>query len=360
VSTARSTARACLICGKTFAPRRAEAVYCSPACYRAAYDAALALADLETKGRVWGEGTERRARCPYCGDDHAQDRAHACLAVNADTGAWECHRCERRGRLREHWQAPRDEAAAEPAPTRRTKRSRRPPAPAAPPPPREPSPAELADAAERRARLRRMWGAAVPIDAPEAAPGAAYLEGRCIPLETAAAGRLRFARDWYGRPAVVAPVQGSDGRLVAAEGRYTDGGTNPKGRTTGPKGTGVFVATPGALDTNWPVLCEGPLTALSVAACGWAAVALCGQKWPPWLAARLAYRDVVVALDEGETKTEAAAAALVRELRAVGATPYRLRWAAGVDANDRLRAVGVAAMRAELYAAVGAAAGLRE
>jgi hypothetical protein len=219
---------------------------------------ALALVDLEGYGPVWGGGSERRALCPYCGDGHKRDKEHATLAVNVDSGAWTCHRCGRSGLLRERW------TQSEP-PIRRRTRPRPQPAPVAP------TPAELAKQAEKRATLRGMWAAAVPI---ASTPGAAYLQGRSIPSSVAAAARVRFSGDWYGRPAVVFPVQGERGGLVAGEGRYTDGWPDPKTRTAGTKGAGVFVAGPGVLEAEAVTLCEGPITALSVAAAGYPALAL--------------------------------------------------------------------------------------
>jgi len=320
---------------------------------------ALSLAELEGAARVYGNGRERRTCCPFCAERAHSGDTRQLLAFNTDTGAWHCHSCGAHGLLAEY--KTKREAEADPLRPQRRPRPRAsfarpnsaPPAPA-------PTRAETPEDSERRAVLRRMWLAAVPVDAPAGAPGAAYLERRAIPLPVAAAAGLRYAADWYGRPAVACPVQDEAGRLVAADGRYTDGGTKPKGRTSGPKSRGVFVASPGALDVDGVTVCEGPLTALSVAACGFACVALCGQTAPPWLARRLALRDVVIALDEGETKTEAAAADLVRALVTVGARPYRLRLPAGVDVNDRLRAVGVDALRAELAEAICSALAPRE
>lgn len=309
-------------------------------------DDALSLDELERYGRVWGTGRERRALCPYC-DHPKRDAAHASLAVNCDTGAWHCHRCGRSGLLAEHW------TKREESDPLRPRRRRRPPRPA-PPAPREPSPAELAEEAAKRETLRRLWAPAVPIDAPEAAAGARYLEGRGIPRDVAAAARVRFARDWYGRPAVLFPVQDEGGRLVAAEGRYTDGGTSPKSRSAGPKSRGVFCATPGAAAAEGVTLCEGPITALSVAACGFPALALCGHSGAPsWLVRRLALRAVVLAFDYDETGADALTAKLAAELAALGAKPYRLAPpAAAGDWNDRLRAVGREQLRAELDTAI--------
>jgi len=309
----------------------------------------LTLAELEAYGRVWGSGRERRALCPFCGDEHGRDRAHACLAFNADTGAWTCHRCGLSGLLAEHWTKRED--AADPL---RPKRGRRRGTPVAaqnarareaPP---APTPAELAEAAAKRERLRRLWAPCVPVEAPEAEPGATYLLSRGLPLDVAAGARVRYACDWYGRPAVVFPMQDAAGRLVAAEGRYTDGGTDPKGRSAGPKSSGVIVATPGALDVAGLTICEGPITALSMAACGFPAVALGGQRAPLWLPRRLALRDVLIAFDEGEQRTEEKAADLAADLAAVGARPYRLRLPAGEDVNDYLQRVGRETARATL------------
>ena len=306
----------------------------------------LSLAELERTGRVWGTGRERRALCPFCGDEHGRDRAHACLAVNVDTGAWTCHRCERSGLLDEHKTKRADDDPLRPRRPRPARRS-------APPPRREPTPAELDEEAAKRETLRRLWAPAMPIHTPAAARGAGYLVARAIPLDVAQVARVRFAADWYGRPAVVFPVQDEARRLVAAEGRYTDGGTDPKGRSAGPKSRGVFETLPGSLDGGPVVLCEGPLTALSVAACGIPAAALCGRAAPPWLARRLALRPVFVALDWYEAGADEKAAPIFRSLAALGARAYRLAPpAAAGDWNDRLQAVGLAAMRAELDAAL--------
>lgn len=301
----------------------------------------LSLAELERTGRVWGTGRERRALCPFCGDEHGRDREHACLAVNVDTGAWTCHRCERSGLMDEHKTKRADDDPLRP-------RRRRPHAPSAPSAP----PADMEEAAGKRETLRRLWAAALPLDAPEAAQGAAYLAGRGIPLRAAQDARVRFSADWYGRPSVVFAVQDGAGRLVAAEGRYTDGRADPKGRSAGPKSSGVFEAMPGALAADGVTLCEGPITALSVAACGFPALALCGHVVRPWLVRRLALRAVFVSLDWYEDKAEENGASACRDLAALGARPYRLAPPAGADWNDYLQARGLDAMRADLDAAI--------
>jgi phage/plasmid primase-like uncharacterized protein len=301
-------------------------------------DTALSLHDLEAYGRVWGTGRERRALCPFCGDEHRRDQEHASLAVNVETGVWTCHRCNRSGLLDE-FKTPRDDD-----PLRSGRRCRSP----RPTPPREPSPAELAEQAEKRTTLKRLWASTVPIVSPAAAAGADYLWSRGIPLPFALEARVRFGCDWYGRAAVVFPMQDAAGHLVAAESRYVDAGA-PKSRSAGRKAAGVFVASPGALEADRVIVVEGPITALSIAACGLPAIALCGHVLHERLARCLAGRTVFVALDWDEDGAERQGDAAFRALAGVGARPYRLALPAGAgDFNDYLRAVGLTTMRSQL------------
>jgi len=201
-------------------------------------------------------------------------------------------------------------------------------------------------AASLRAKLRSLFAPSVAIDDPSAAAGAAYLASKSIPLHVASAGRVCFAPDWCGSPCVVFPVQDGAGLIVAAEGRrIAPGPTNSENCTAGQKSGGVFVALPGALEADGVILCESPIGALSVAACGFPAVALCERTMPPWLARQLARRAVFVSLDRLETEARENAAEIRRALVAVDARPYSLAPPdrAG-DWNDYLQAVGPAAM----------------
>ena len=134
--------------------------------------------------------------------------------MNVDTGEWHCFRCERSGLLDER-KTPRDVRSphGEPVGTAR-----------------EPSRAELAERTRKLARLRRLWQGATAIEDPTAAVGAHYRGHAGSPLDRRR-GAVRFARNWYGWPAVVFLVQNAGGRLVAAEGRYVDRRSNPKGQT---------------------------------------------------------------------------------------------------------------------------------
>ena len=259
--------------------------------------------------------------------------------MNVETGAWHCHRCERSGLLEEHKAPPNDD------PLRREQRRHE---------PRQPSPDELADREAKRARLRRLWATTIPIAEPMAARGADYLWSREIPLAFAVEARVRYSPEWYSRPAVVFPLQDATGRGVAAETRLIDG-REPKSLAAGPKSAGVFAAPASAIRADVLAVVEGPITALSLAACGLPALALCGHVLRPWLATHLAGRLVFVALDWDETDRQRDGDEACRALHAVGARPHRLSPPAGAgDWNDYLRAVGLASMRAELEQAVGA------
>lgn len=329
---------------------------------------ALSLAELDAYDpQPLRRGDSAHYLCPLCHDERPgrpRDNAHRKLRVWPH-GAWYCVRCDAKGLLAEYktggaredvfaWT--RRRAAPSPEAVAETERRRVKPAAAAD-----------AEDARRRDRAAELWHAAVPIDAPDAAPGAAYLEGRGVPLAVAARAGVRYHPAWPGRvgdtlhrlPAVVFRVADEAGAGVAAEGRWIAPPTpKDKARTYGPRGRGLFCATPGALDVSGVTVCEGAITALSMAAAGYPAVSVCGQVVPAWLARRLALRDVFIAFDEGETKTEEKAAAFVRELVAAGARPYRLRLPAGVDVNDRLQAVGADVLRDEVADAICVALGV--
>jgi len=311
----------------------------------------LTLAELEAYGRVWGEGRERRALCPFC-DHPKRDREHATLAFNAESGAWTCHRCGRSGLLGEH-KTPLSDERSHAHKRRHATRRTPPPAPA------DPAPMEDAEDARKRARLRRLWTGALPLTDPLAVGGCVYLQRRGIPADVAIAARVRFAHEWgsantFVGPAVAFPLQDAAGRLVAAEGRFvTPPAGVAKSHSAGAKSRGVFEAMPGALEADGVTLCEGPITALAVAACGFPAVALCGHVVRPWIVRRLALRTVFLSLDWYETGAEESAAAATLALAGVGAKVYRLAPPDGAgDWNDYLQAVGLEAMRRELNTAI--------
>jgi hypothetical protein len=291
----------------------------------------FSLADLEAfDPRPAGAGRERRFCCPLPAClDKPRDRAHQSLSVNAETGLWTCYRCGAGGKLTEHWAPRLAGSGARPRRTAALRVFRVSP---------DPQPGRAATAAD----LGPMLAACVPLTG---TPGARYLYQRGIGEDAAAAAGARFARGWYGGPAVVFPLCDREGRVVAASGRYVDA-RRPKTRVVGDRKLGVF-APPGAWDaptdpadgTGALVVVEGPADALSLAECEVPAVALVGTVAPAWLPRAAAFRRVVVALD-ADAAGDAAAERLLRELAPFARSVERLRPPAGKDWNDALLAMG--------------------
>jgi hypothetical protein len=296
----------------------------------------LTLEDLEAHDpRSRDGGRERRFLCPLpaCADRQRGER-HRSLALNVESGLWTCHRCGAGGRLREHWPS----ASRLGRPRRVARRAF---AKAAV---RHASPASAPSVAAARER----YAAASPL---VGTPGADYLATRGIVLELADAAGVRYAADFYGRPAVLFPLRDRSGRLIAVNGRYVDGRSDPKARTAGPKSLGLF-ATAGALDGEQIVICEAPIDALSLAMCGVPAVALCGTSGPDWLAAACAFRRVALAFDVDEAG-DRAATDLAPSLRSFGARTERRRPECAKDWNDLLLERGAQAVRASWYSPAG-------
>ena len=290
----------------------------------------LSLAELEAYDprAPFRGGKERRFCCPLpaCADKHI-DAAHRSLTLNVESGAWHCWRCGGAGKVQERWAAAplrpvqrrqRSAAAARRAFALKPPSAQTSPSPAAALEPPPPSPNLSSQ------RLTALGGS----------PGAAYLQQRGITADLAERAGVRWAPTWYGRPAVVFPLRDSAGQLVAMQGRHVDGRTDPKAHDLGPKGAGVF-ATPGAFEASTVIVVEGPICALSLAAAGKSAIALCGTNAPAWLMKRLAFRRVAVAFD-ADAAGDAAAPRVIGDLRSFGAQVERWRPTGVKDWNDLL------------------------
>jgi hypothetical protein len=170
----------------------------------------------------------------------------------------------------------------------------------------------------------------------------------------AAAAGVRYAASWFGRAAVLFPVGDRAGALVAVQGRYLAEDAQPKARSAGAAGRGVF-ATAGAWETKPLLLVEAPIDALSLAACGFPALATLGCRLSDALPRACAFEEVLVATDADRAGDEAARQWQVA-LRSRSARVERLRpieaW--GKDWNEVLQRAGGAALRAELARAIGA------
>lgn len=313
----------------------------------------LDMATLESFDPNGGRGTglNRRFCCPLCGTEKPRDVAHRSLIYRSDNGAWNCKRCGASGKLRDFWEKRDDVAATTGTNWRRLKAQR--------------ERAELSRLRDDddpttgddtgnnwRARLRGLKSLA-------GTPGADYLSGRGIPLEVAQLAGVRFCSDWIksekwrGAPAVVFSIRDKAGALVAAQGRYIEPTTGASALTTGPKSRGLFVAPAfiggrvwHPFDANGPgvFLCESPIDALSLAACSFPALALCGingdaTTGPEWLRLACGLRTVYLAFDADDAG-DAAAGALASRLGTYGARCVTLRPETGKDWNEAILELG--------------------
>jgi hypothetical protein len=112
-------------------------------------------------------------------------------------------------------------------------------------------------------------------------PGQTYVERRGIPAAIAEAAGVRYAPDFAGRPAVVAPLHDQHDTLTSVHARYLHVlRGQDKMLTIGPGGGVISVLA------GWRagplIVVEGLFDALSLAVCGHACVATIG-RWVPWL-----------------------------------------------------------------------------
>jgi hypothetical protein len=127
--------------------------------------------------------------------------------------------------------------------------------------------------------------------------GQEYVERRGIPLNVAEAAMVKFAPDFAGRPAVVVLLHDCDEKVTSVHGRYlTVVRGQDKMLTVGSGGGTINVL--GGWRVDPIILVEGLFDALSLAACGFASVALIG-RWAPWLPDAVAGRTVWLAFDNG-------------------------------------------------------------
>jgi hypothetical protein len=126
-------------------------------------------------------------------------------------------------------------------------------------------------------------------------PGQRYVEKRGIPVTIAREAGVRFDFEWNGRQAVLAPMRNMEGELRSLHGRYLSvSGKQNKMFTIGPGG-GIFRVGDG-WDADPIILVEGLFDALSLAACGFSALATVGRI-APWLPGICEGRMVMLAFD---------------------------------------------------------------
>ena len=313
---------------------------------------------------LWVRAANAVACALSCGQGKPRDTAHRSLSLNTGSGLWRCYRCGERGKVREAWEE------RSPLPLRERARLGLSQAFALPAPIVPVAIASVAEAPAPEAApieppaqpevtpWKRELRALCPLDdiRPRRCPGAAYLRGRGLDVATAKASGARFSPNFMGRPAIVFPLRGllrvSDGfgevevarpasralygPLRGVHARYVDGRDRPKARTLGDKRESLF-ATADAFSPALPALIvtEAPLDALSLAACGYPAVAFCGTQPPMGLHRASAFRRVLLAFD-ADGAGERAADALAPVLESFGARCERLTPQGAKDWNEAL------------------------
>jgi hypothetical protein len=147
-------------------------------------------------------------------------------------------------------------------------------------------------------------------------PGADYLMRRGIPKDAlerlAYPDTVKYIEDWFGHRAVVFVLRGAlKGFDVAAHGRMIDDTAKPNKRSAGDIRAGAYW-TPGAYRTYVAepaeplIITEAPIDALSLAAAGMTAIALCGVALREWAPEAFAGKRVLLAFDADKAGDDAA------------------------------------------------------
>ena len=323
----------------------------------------LSLRELEEFDPRAPAGERRRFCCPLCGTTKPRDGVHRCLSVESATGLWHCFRCAQSGILQEFW---RDVSSREERCERTTRQLRDMfHVPAVPktlsdskiPSVNRPSDSEIISGEtievarqgeEGKERWRTFWGGSLPLG--ETDRGGQYLLAhRALRGSVFSPARLRFHPTWLSG-AVVFPLCDARGEVVAVQGRSVRGEAKI---TYGPKKEAAFFA-PAMLSGGqcfgplhplvpWILLTEAPIDALSLAMCGFPALALCGTSAPSWLHLVCGLRRVALAFDADEAG-ERAAAKHEAHLRPYGAKCLRLRPEVAKDWNEMLKLCGANAL----------------
>lgn len=301
----------------------------------------FSITDLEANdpGAKRG-GTERRFLCPLCGGSKPRNDVHRSLGLNVAKGTWLCHRCHEKGLIKDKW-TPLEPFVPKAKPKRLTSMPRaawREPLAvnATPTKPDQPE-------GTLNPTFQKITAALTPL---RGTPGQEYLEARGIPIETAEAAKVmfhpqfRFASGEGPHPCLIFPLRNAQGDLVAISIRAAAIGV--KGFQTeakikgGQKHGGVF-STPGAFDSEYAILTEAGIDALSLALCGFPAIAAIGVNFPEWVPARFANRGKILVATDADAAGEDAVDKLQEQLSRNRSIGRRLRPAyPAKDWNDEL------------------------
>lgn len=305
----------------------------------------LSLSELENfDSRSSARGKERRFCCPRCGAAKPKDAAHRSLAVNTENGAFFCHRCQSKGRLKEFWedrpQIPKK------ARTRQKLISH--------------FSLETVDYKQQKS-ANEVEKEENPTDKMvefqknfSGSLAESYLLKRGISSELAIQTGCGYAPKWEHwekdgekwklkgtDKRVIFPVYNRAEKLVALHTRAIDGKhINSSKITRGNKSDGVFATRKDIFDSRIVAICEAPIDALALEMCGIPAVALIGTSAPDWLGLKFSFKQVLIATD-ADLAGDKAAFNLQNQLLSRGAKIYRLRPRTAKDWAEVLEKIGV-------------------
>lgn len=132
----------------------------------------------------------------------------------------------------------------------------------------------------------------------ETGPGREYVERRGVPWTVANAAGVRFCAEFDARRAVIVPMRGARGELLAVHGRYLHS-THAQDKMLTIGAGGGIVSVLDGLRAEPAIVVEGLFDALSLATCGFGSLATIGRS-APWLPAALEGRRVWIAFDDGQ------------------------------------------------------------
>lgn len=125
--------------------------------------------------------------------------------------------------------------------------------------------------------------------------GQGYVEQRGVPLAVATAAGVCYDSNFGGRPAVIVALRDNGQKITSVHGRYLDTVRGQNKMLTIGVGNGLISVLDGA-NAEPMIVVEGLFDALSLASCGWSAVAHIG-RWASWLPDVSAGREVWLAFD---------------------------------------------------------------
>nr|HQU85982.1 toprim domain-containing protein [Pyrinomonadaceae bacterium] len=304
----------------------------------------LSLSELENfDSRSSMRGKERRFCCPRCGSAKPKDAAHRSLTVNTENGAFYCHRCQTKGRLREFWeerpQIPKKARARQKLISHFSIETV------------DYKKEKTADEAVKEENLAEKMLEFQKNFAGSAAEK--YLESRGISAEIAIQSGCGFAPKWEhwekdsekwklkgSDERVIFPVYDRQEKLVAMHSRAIgENHFNSSKITKGNKSEGIFATRKDIFSAKIAAICEAPIDALALEMCGIPAVAMIGTSVPDWLALKFSFKQVLIATD-ADLAGDKAAFNLQNRLASRGAKFYRLRPRTAKDWAEVLENIG--------------------